>query len=98
MYEIFANGVFIQNAESVEEAEGIVSIFRNEDAENSEAWEYEIRENSENEFFGYSWNPADLVSSKNAIRQLKSAGFELEDISVLNFGNLDVDGVWAECC
>lgn len=96
MYEIFANGVFIQNAESIEEAEGLVSIFRNEDAENSEVWDYEIRENSENEFFGYSWNPADLASCESVIRKMRNAGFSLDDISVLNFGGIDACAIFNE--
>jgi hypothetical protein len=96
MYEIFANGVFIQNAESIEEAEGLVSIFRNEDAVNSEKWDYEIRENFENEFFGYSWNPSDLSSCESVIRKMRNAGFSLDDISVLNFGGVDVCVIFNE--
>lgn len=96
MCEIFANGVFIQNAESIEEAEGLVSIFRNEDAANGEEWDYEIRENSENEFFGYSWNPADLASCESVIRKMRNAGFSLDDISVLNFGGVDVCVIFNE--
>lgn len=96
MYEIFENGVFIQNAESFEEAEGLVFIFKNEDAVKGEAWDYEIRENSENEFFGYSWNPSDLASCESVIRKMRNAGFSMDDISVLNFGGVDVYAIFNE--
>lgn len=45
---------------------------------------------------GVTWNPEDLISSKQAIRILLSQGVIEEELLELDFGNLDVESVIEE--
>ena len=45
---------------------------------------------------GVTWNPEDLISSKQAVRILLSQGVTEEELLQLDFGNLDVEGVLNE--
>lgn len=47
-------------------------------------------------YAGISWNPNDLISSKNAVKMLQNEGIDEETILQLDFGNLDVVAVLAE--
>lgn len=44
----------------------------------------------------FSWNPNDLLQCANTVRAMRIQGFSFEEISELNFGNLDVIDVYYE--
>ena len=47
-------------------------------------------------FAGWSWDPNDLISSKQAFLGLLMEGVSFDELSVLDFGNLDLIGVAEE--
>ncbi len=57
---------------------------------------YKIMKTENCHYNGVSWNPADLIACKQACCILISRGIELYVLKTLNFGNLDVDGVYEE--
>lgn len=42
------------------------------------------------------WNSEDLIASKNACIMLINDGYSLDELLEMDFGNLDVVGVWNE--
>ena len=49
-----------------------------------------------NTFSSWSWNSEDLVQCKQAFVGLRLAGFSIEELMELDFGNLDLYSVDAE--
>lgn len=47
-------------------------------------------------FNGVYWNPNDLLQCKQAYKILRNMGYSYEDLSELDFGNLDIISVEEE--